>query len=97
MLNRCQKVCLLEYRHKHGSDFSVFSSLERARLSAAKLAEHYRDEFEVPNEISNEEAVDQWEELTGYSEAINFLENVKIDEDCDRKISLLQRLYNLME
>ncbi len=58
------QVWVLHYTHKHGDDISVHASAEAAQGAANALVSEYRAEFEVPADLSNQDASEDWYELT---------------------------------
>ncbi len=58
------EVWVLHYTHKHGDDISVFTNADAAQGAAYAIVCEYRTEFEVPAALSNQDASEDWYELT---------------------------------
>tara|TARA_Y100000310_G_C20326445_1_gene643214 strand:+ start:278 stop:706 length:429 start_codon:yes stop_codon:yes gene_type:complete len=63
-LLRSTPVFVLLHEHKHGTDASVYSSEKLAEEGKLRIVMDFRDEREVPESLSDEEALDNWSELT---------------------------------
>jgi hypothetical protein len=58
------------YTHKHGIDIFACWSEEAAQRQALHLVKTYRDDFDVEEDVTDEEALSDWQELTGGTEFI---------------------------
>lgn len=58
------KVWTCFYTHKHGHDICVYATEELAMKAALGLVQEYRADFNVPLDLTDEEALSQWAELT---------------------------------
>ena len=62
---------LVEYQHKHGTDYILCDSWETANKAAESLAQEYRDEWAIDEDLTDKQCVDAWGDLTGWNEFIN--------------------------
>lgn len=63
-------VWTLVYEHKHGSDVMVYATAAAAKEAVLELVRDYRAEFEVSPDITDEEALANWYELTDGTESM---------------------------
>ena len=59
------------YTHKYGTDVTIADTEEQAFAFAHEIVEEWRDDFQIPPEVSNEDALQQWVELTYGTECID--------------------------
>jgi hypothetical protein len=64
------KVFVVTYNHKHGQDVVAYSNEAAAHEGALSIVREYREDFQVDAEISDEDALVNWIEHTGYQEWI---------------------------
>ncbi|MBD2305650.1 hypothetical protein H6G17_08980 [Chroococcidiopsis sp. FACHB-1243] len=64
------EVWVLEYSHKHGVDCAYYLTEEDAKLAALEIVNNYRDELDISPDVTNEEALDNWNVLTNDVESI---------------------------
>lgn len=57
-------ITILRYSHRHGHDIIPCLSEDLAYKVALKLVKEYRDEFEIDSSTSDEDAYENWYELT---------------------------------
>ena len=62
---------LVEYQHKHGTDFVLRDSWETADKAAESIAAEYRGEWAIDEDLTDEYCVENWGDLTGWTEFIN--------------------------
>ena len=62
---------LVEYQHKHGTDFFLCDSWETAGKAAESLVAQYREEWAIDEDLTDEDCIDCWGDLTGWNEFIN--------------------------
>ena len=62
---------LVEYQHKHGTDFVLCDSWETAGKAAESIAAQYRGEWAIDEDLTDKQCVDDWGDLTGWNEFIN--------------------------
>ena len=65
---------LVEYQHKHGTSFVLCDSWETAGKAAESIAAEWRGEWEISEDLTDKQCVDDWGGLTGWSEFINIHE-----------------------
>ena len=66
------KVYLVSFEHRHGTDNVVAATEELAVKALLDWVREWREEFEVPETISDEQALENWGEHTWYTESIYF-------------------------
>lgn len=64
------RVYVVEYEHKHGTDIHVCADYDAAARKVRTIVRDNRDEWRVPDCVSDEEALGNWFKLTGGNEAI---------------------------
>jgi hypothetical protein len=64
------KITVLLYSHRHGIDIELFKTMEEAHAYALSIVKEYRQDLGVPESLSDQEALDDWPELTGCGEFI---------------------------
>jgi len=62
---------LVEYQHKHGTDFVLCDSWETADKAAESIVAEYRGEWAIDEDLTDKQCVDSWGDLTGWTEFIN--------------------------
>ena len=62
---------LVEYQHKHGTDFILCDSWETAGKAAESIAAEFRGEWAIDEDLTDKQCVDSWGDLTGWTEFIN--------------------------
>ncbi len=62
---------LVEYQHKHGTDFFLCDSWETAGKAAESIAAEWRSEWSIDEDLTDKECVEDWGDLTGWNEFIN--------------------------
>jgi len=67
-----QKVYLVSFEHRHGTDNVITATEELAVKSLLEWVREWREEFEVPETVTDEQALEGWGEYTGYTESIYF-------------------------
>lgn len=54
-----------KYPECFGDDLFVFSSQEKAKQAALQIVKQRRSIWEIPKDLTDEQALEQWEFLTG--------------------------------
>ena len=71
-------VFLATYQHKHGTDYSIHKTAMGAREWHKSIADEYRDSFlDIGDSMYSAELddlVDEWHDITNYSEFFDILE-----------------------
>ena len=62
---------LVEYQHKNGTDYILCDSWETAGKAAESIAAEFRGEWAIDEDLTDEQCVDSWGDLTGWNEFIN--------------------------
>ena len=62
---------LVEYQHKHGTDFILCDSWETANKTAESIVREYREEWAIDEDLTDKDCVGGWHDLTGWNEFIN--------------------------
>ena len=62
------EVWVVEYDHKHGVDITVYSSEKAAQQCMEEIVENWRDDFNVPEDVSNADAIEKWADYSGGTE-----------------------------
>jgi len=62
---------LVEYQHKNGTDYILCDSWETAGKAAESIAAEFRGEWAIDEDLTDEQCVDSWGDLTGWTEFIN--------------------------
>ena len=62
---------LVEYQHKHGTDFILCDTWETAGKAAESIAAEWRGEWAIDKDLTDKECADDWGDLTGWTEFIN--------------------------
>jgi hypothetical protein len=66
------KVYLVSFEHRHGTDNVVTATEELAVKALLDWVREWREEFEVPEAVTDEQAMANWGEHTGHTESIYF-------------------------
>jgi len=62
---------LVEYQHKHGTDFILCDTWETAGKAAESLVALNRDDWAIDKDLTDEDCIDCWGDLTDWNEFIN--------------------------
>lgn len=65
-----EEVYVVSYSHKHGEDVSVYDSEKAATFGALEIVREWRDDFGIDDDITDEQALEQWCEYTSGCEDI---------------------------
>ena len=68
------------YQHQYGVDVSVADDEESAYKQAEKLVRAWRDDFNVPEELTDGDALQDWCELTHGRESIEVVTAWHVDD-----------------
>jgi len=66
------KVYLVSFEHQHGTDNVVTATEELAVKALLDWVREGREEFGVPETVTDEQALENWGEHTWYTESIYF-------------------------
>ena len=67
---RANEAVVIIYTHKHGADVTVYATEAAAEEAALGIVKEYRNDFDVPEDVTDEEALERWQELTECAESI---------------------------
>jgi len=62
------EVSVLIYNHKHGTDVIAYVDEDACHKGALEIVREYRADFDVDEEVSDEDALTDWAEHTGNTE-----------------------------
>jgi hypothetical protein len=68
------------YQHQYGVDVAIADDEESAYKQAEKLVRAWRDDFNVPEEMSDGDALQNWYELTAAREFIEVTPAFHVDD-----------------
>ena len=63
---------LVEYQNKHGTDFILCDSWETAEKTGQSISAESRGEWGIDEDLTDKQCVDDWGDLTGWNEFINY-------------------------
>ena len=67
-----KEVYLVTYEHKHGTDHTVVATQALAEAAMLEWVREWRAVFQIPEDITDEQALQDWFDLTGCTECVTY-------------------------
>ncbi len=67
-----KEVYIVTYEHRHGTDHTVVATQDLAETAMLEWVREWRGEFEIPEDVTDKRALENWYDLTGCTESITY-------------------------
>ena len=67
-----KEVYLVTYEHRHGTDHTVVATQSLAEAAMLEWVREWRADFQIPEDITDEQALQDWYDLTGGTECLTY-------------------------
>ncbi len=65
---KMKEIYLVTYEHRHGTDHTVVTTQDLAQTAMLEWVREWRAEFEIPEDVTDKQALENWYELTDCTE-----------------------------